>query len=162
MKYSVSHSSWVRQVPAAAAAAAADASSFTARSEFSAAAAAAASDGRLTWPALRAAGCGLWLTDAKVLRSTAEALAKAQFAERRDAHDCALMYLALGRRSLLQVYPPPPVQHVCPHFHHFPRSLYLFGHVQAFAVPTGGLISTPRTPCPTPAALSSCILYPVV
>ena len=31
----------------------------------------------------------------------AEALARAQFIQRRDAHDCCLMYLALGKKGLL-------------------------------------------------------------
>ena len=46
-------------------------------------------------------GAGFWLREGVAER--AEALAKAQFAARRDAHDCALLYLALGRRALLQV-----------------------------------------------------------
>ena len=33
----------------------------------------------------------------------AEALAKAQFAHRRDPHDCALMYVALKKKQLLMV-----------------------------------------------------------
>ena len=45
-------------------------------------------------------GAGFWLREGVAER--AEALAKAQFAARRDAHDCALLYLALGRRALLQ------------------------------------------------------------
>lgn len=35
-------------------------------------------------------------------RSQGEALARAQFAARRDPHDCALLYAALGKKSLLQ------------------------------------------------------------
>ena len=45
-------------------------------------------------------GAGFWLREGVAER--AEALAKAQFAARRDAHDCALLYLVLGRRALLQ------------------------------------------------------------
>ena len=37
------------------------------------------------------------------MKARAEALAKAQFASRRDAHDCALMYIALGKKQLLLV-----------------------------------------------------------
>jgi hypothetical protein len=48
------------------------------------------------------AGAGFWLTDAGAVRAQAEALAKAQFAARRDPQDCALLYIALGRRPLLQ------------------------------------------------------------
>jgi len=46
-------------------------------------------------------GAGFWLREG--VTEHAEALAKAQFAARRDAHDCALLYLGLGRRALLQV-----------------------------------------------------------
>ena len=42
--------------------------------------------------------CGM-----QVVKARAEALAKAQFASRRDAHDCALMYIALGKKQLLLV-----------------------------------------------------------
>lgn len=49
------------------------------------------------------AAAGFWLTDGKAVRQQAEALAKAQFAARRDPFDCALMYIALGKKSLLQV-----------------------------------------------------------
>ena len=49
------------------------------------------------------AGAGFWLTEAKAVRQQAEALAKAQFAAKRDPFDCALMYIALGKRALLQV-----------------------------------------------------------
>ena len=37
------------------------------------------------------------------MRQQAEALAKAQFAAKRDPFDCALMYIAVGKRTLLQV-----------------------------------------------------------
>ncbi len=49
------------------------------------------------------AGVGFWLTEPKQVRQLAEQLAKAQFAARRDPHDCALMYIALGKKTLLQV-----------------------------------------------------------
>ena len=49
------------------------------------------------------AGAGFWLVDAATVRVQAEALAKAQFAAKRDPQDCALLYIALGRRTLLQV-----------------------------------------------------------
>ena len=57
----------------------------------------------LTWEFLKKVGAGFWLTDAAVIRSVAEALAKAQFAVRRDPHDCALIYIALGKKGTLQV-----------------------------------------------------------
>ena len=37
------------------------------------------------------------------MKARAEALAKAQFASKRDAHDCALMYIALKKKQLLLV-----------------------------------------------------------
>eukprot|EP00884_Botryococcus_braunii_P004810 jgi/Botrbrau1/1432/Bobra.0063s0124.2 len=55
----------------------------------------------LAWETLRKAGAAFWLPDESI-RPTAEALAKAQFAVRKDPHDCSLMYLALGKRTLLQ------------------------------------------------------------
>ncbi len=39
----------------------------------------------------------------QVVLARAEALAKAQFAGSRDAHDCALMYVALKKKQLLLV-----------------------------------------------------------
>jgi hypothetical protein len=39
----------------------------------------------------------------QVVLARAEALAKAQFAGGRDAHDCALMYVALKKKQLLLV-----------------------------------------------------------
>lgn len=59
-------------------------------------------NGLVSWPALRAVGAGLWLTDAAAVRTAAEQVAKGQFAARNDPYDCALMYMALGNRSLLQ------------------------------------------------------------
>ena len=49
------------------------------------------------------AGVGFWMTDPKQVRQLAEQLAKAQFAAKRDPHDCALIYIALGKKTLLQV-----------------------------------------------------------
>ena len=39
----------------------------------------------------------------QVVKGRAEALAKAQYARRKDPHDCALMYVALQRKQLLLV-----------------------------------------------------------
>lgn len=39
----------------------------------------------------------------QVVLARAEALAKAQFARSRDAHECALMYVALEKKQLLLV-----------------------------------------------------------
>lgn len=46
---------------------------------------------------------GLWLRDSRAVQKFALDLARAQYAARRDPHDCALMYIALGKKSLLQV-----------------------------------------------------------
>ena len=43
------------------------------------------------------------MTDAKEVRQLAEQLAKAQFAAKRNPHDCALLYVAMGKKTLLQV-----------------------------------------------------------
>jgi hypothetical protein len=56
----------------------------------------------LTWPKLRALGAGFWLTDHQTLRATAEGLAKAQYARAKDPHDPALLYAALGKKTVLQ------------------------------------------------------------
>ncbi|GFR41681.1 hypothetical protein Agub_g2427 [Astrephomene gubernaculifera] len=55
----------------------------------------------LSWPLLRKVGAGFWLADPRVVREQAEALAKAQYARRKEPYDCALLYLALGRKALL-------------------------------------------------------------
>lgn len=44
------------------------------------------------------------ITLLQVVLARAEALAKAQFAGSRDAHDCALMYVALKKKQLLLVH----------------------------------------------------------
>ena len=48
-------------------------------------------------------GAGFWLTDTQLLRAKAEELAKAQYSTRKDPADAALMYMALGKKLLLQV-----------------------------------------------------------
>lgn len=63
----------------------------------------AAVDQPPTWEQLRRLGAGFWLRDPGLLAATAEQLAKQQFAARRSADDCALLYCALGKRSVLQV-----------------------------------------------------------
>ncbi|KXZ50483.1 hypothetical protein GPECTOR_16g658 [Gonium pectorale] len=55
----------------------------------------------LSWPLLRKVGAGFWLADPRVMREQAEALAKAHYARRKEPYDCALLYLALGRKALL-------------------------------------------------------------
>jgi hypothetical protein len=56
----------------------------------------------MSWPKLRALGIGLWLTEPSVLRSTAESLAKAQYAVAKDPHEAALLYAALRKKGVLQ------------------------------------------------------------
>ena len=51
---------------------------------------------------MRRAGAGLWLLDKAQARTQAEALARAQFARYRDPYECMLMYLALGKKAVLQ------------------------------------------------------------
>jgi hypothetical protein len=65
----------------------------------------AAPDAASSWAQLRRLGAGFWLRDGAALAATAERLAKQQFASRRNADDCALLYAALGKRSVLQVCP---------------------------------------------------------
>eukprot|EP00803_Ostreobium_quekettii_P006943 evm.model.scf_1246.1 EVM.evm.TU.scf_1246.1 scf_1246:4740-12226(+) len=55
----------------------------------------------LSWEQLRAAGAGLWMTDAKAAQEHASSLAKAQFAAKRDPEHCALLNLALGRQRVV-------------------------------------------------------------
>ena len=66
----------------------------------------AASDQLPTWAQLRHLGAGFWLRDHDTLARTVDQLAKQQFAARRNADECALLYCALGRRSVLQVINP--------------------------------------------------------
>lgn len=46
-------------------------------------------------------GAGFWLTDAAALRTQAEAMARLAYSVSRDPHDCALLYLSLGKRPML-------------------------------------------------------------
>eukprot|EP00850_Spirogloea_muscicola_P018188 SM000164S02250 [mRNA] locus=s164:77152:88541:+ [translate_table: standard] len=54
-----------------------------------------------TWDSFHALGAGFWLTNTAALRQQMEKLARAQFMEKRDAKDCALLYLALNRQTVL-------------------------------------------------------------
>ena len=58
--------------------------------------------GEKDWRALRALGVGLWLPQGDTLRNAIEAAAKAQFTKRKDPEDCALLYIALGKKKQLQ------------------------------------------------------------
>ncbi|CAM6112755.1 unnamed protein product [Calypogeia fissa] len=58
-------------------------------------------DQSLSWSVMRALGVGYWFTDGTELRKMMEKLARSQFLQKKDPKDCALLYLALGRRSVL-------------------------------------------------------------
>ena len=51
---------------------------------------------------MRRAGAGLWLIDKSQLKAQAESLARAQYARYRDPYECMLVYLALGKKAVLQ------------------------------------------------------------
>lgn len=54
------------------------------------------------WQALRALGVGFWMPNGDALRSALETAAKTQFTRRKEAQDCALLYIALGKTKQLQ------------------------------------------------------------
>ncbi|GAX73065.1 hypothetical protein CEUSTIGMA_g518.t1 [Chlamydomonas eustigma] len=58
--------------------------------------------GGYSWSQLRRAGAGLWLLSDADARTAAESVAKSQFAQYRDPHECMLLYLALGKKAVLQ------------------------------------------------------------
>ena len=60
------------------------------------------SGARNDWPALRALGAGFWLPQGDPLRAALDAAAKVQFARRKDPQDCALLFVALGKKGQLQ------------------------------------------------------------
>eukprot|EP00762_Andalucia_godoyi_P001284 ANDGO_04814.mRNA.1 Regulator of V-ATPase in vacuolar membrane protein 1 len=53
------------------------------------------------WEDYRAIGIPLWMKDPAKLREAAERLAKQQYLEFKDANDCALLYLALKKKTTL-------------------------------------------------------------
>ncbi|KAL2650756.1 hypothetical protein R1flu_018884 [Riccia fluitans] len=55
----------------------------------------------ITWSFMRALGMGFWYTDTTQLRKTMEKVARTHYLEKRDPKDCALLYVALDRRSVL-------------------------------------------------------------
>ena len=61
-----------------------------------------ASGARNDWPALRALGAGFWLPQGDPLRAALDAAAKVQFARSKDPQDCALLFVALGKKGQLQ------------------------------------------------------------
>ena len=54
------------------------------------------------WQALRALGAGFWLPQGDSLRAALDTAAKVQFACRKDPQDCALLFVALGKKGQLQ------------------------------------------------------------
>jgi hypothetical protein len=54
------------------------------------------------WAPVRDLGLALWWKNPVEIRKFAEKLAKAQYMKRRDARDCMLLYLALGRKNVVQ------------------------------------------------------------
>lgn len=58
---------------------------------------------QMSWGMLRGMGAGFWVTDAVQAREVADKLAKAQYASSRNPDDCALLYCAMGKKSVLQV-----------------------------------------------------------
>ena len=61
-----------------------------------------ASGARKEWQALRALGAGFWLPQGDALRAALDTAAKVQFASRKDPQDCALLFVALGKKGQLQ------------------------------------------------------------
>lgn len=58
--------------------------------------------GERDWASLRALGVGYWLPNGDALRSALEAAAKVHFTRSKDPVDCALLYIALGKKKVLQ------------------------------------------------------------
>lgn len=54
-----------------------------------------------TWATAKPLGLGLWLRNPIFLKEVIEKLAKAQFTENKDPHDCFLFYLALNKKDAL-------------------------------------------------------------
>ena len=60
--------------------------------------------GELAWAELRDQCVPLWVRSPTELRAIAERLAKAQFTRNRDPTECALLYMALDKRSALTAF----------------------------------------------------------
>ncbi|KAJ2160946.1 regulator of (H+)-ATPase in vacuolar membrane [Coemansia sp. RSA 552] len=59
--------------------------------------------GGLTWAAARRMGLFMWLSNVEALRAEVEKMARSMFvSEGRDPTKCAIFYLALGKRRLLE------------------------------------------------------------
>ena len=54
------------------------------------------------WPSLRALGVGFWLPQGDALNRALEGAAKAHFTRRKEPEDCALLYIALGKKKQLE------------------------------------------------------------
>jgi hypothetical protein len=55
-----------------------------------------------TWDDVRSIGLCVWCTNTTVLRQVTENLAKVTFKQTKNAEDCAIYYIALGKKSALQ------------------------------------------------------------
>ena len=56
----------------------------------------------VNWASLRALGVGFWLPQGDALNKVLETAAKAHFTKRKEPEDCALLYIALGKKKQLQ------------------------------------------------------------
>lgn len=56
---------------------------------------------KLLWDRLKSIGAGFWIQDRSLALKVADDVAKDQFKRKNDPHDCALMYIALGKEKLL-------------------------------------------------------------
>ena len=54
-----------------------------------------------TWERLKSIGAGFWIRDPEAAICVADEIAKDQFRQNNDPHDCALMYIALKKKALL-------------------------------------------------------------
>ena len=48
-------------------------------------------------------GGGLWIEDRQMVKQYAESLAKSRYAKTKEPSSCALFYIALGKKGILQV-----------------------------------------------------------
>ncbi|PIA28838.1 hypothetical protein AQUCO_06600041v1 [Aquilegia coerulea] len=54
-----------------------------------------------SWDEMRNLGVGFWFTNATLLRTRMEKLARSQYLKKKDPRDCALLYVALNRLQVL-------------------------------------------------------------
>ena len=61
----------------------------------------AGSLGMNTWEKMRCTGIGYWINSKELMTAWFEKIAKGEFLRKRDPHDCAIFYLALGKANIL-------------------------------------------------------------